>query len=100
MDLWIRSQQKNILQKVSKLYVTTYAEENGYGVYDIQEVDDCDIPLGFYETRERALEVLDEIQRLISLDLLNENISYQEADIYLKTAMLDRMARIYEMPKE
>ena len=56
--------------------------------------------LGKYKTKERALEVLDEIQRLISLDLLNENISYQEADIYLKTAMLDRMARIYEMPKE
>ena len=65
MDLWVRSQDKNILQKVKKLYVTTYAEENGYGIYDIQEVDDCDIPLGFYKTRERALEVFDAIQDLL-----------------------------------
>ena len=80
MELWIRSQDKNILQKVNKLYVTTYAEENGYGIYDIKydDLDDCDIPLGFYKTKERALEILDEIQ----IDMTFES------------------KKVYEMPEE
>lgn len=93
MDLWVRSQDKNILQKVNKLYVTTYAEENGYGIYDIQEVDDCDIALGFYKTRERALEVLDEIQEATLGNFhykcpSNVKVSIKEDTI------------VYEMPKE
>lgn len=93
MDLWIRSQDKNILQKVNKLYVTTYAEENGYGIYDIQEVDDCDIPLGFYKTRERALEVLDDIQRLITdLQYLSYGIENDKFCSY--------RPNVYKMPKE
>ena len=67
MDLWIRSQDKNILEKVNKLYVATCEEENGFGIYDIRydDLDDCDVPLGFYKTKERALEVLDEIHNLL-----------------------------------
>lgn len=95
MDLWIRSQNKKCLIRASMFNLDN--DETGIYCYSNEE-NFC--LLGKYKTKERALEVLDEIQRLISLDLLNENISYQEADIYLKTAMLDRMARIYEMPKE
>lgn len=63
MDLWIRSQDKKILEKVNKLYVTTFSENKGFGIYDLvsDDIDDCDIPLGFYESEERALEVLDDI---------------------------------------
>lgn len=67
MELWIRSQDKTILQKVNKLYVCKYAEKKGYGIYDLlyNDLDDCDVPLGFYKTRERALEVLDRIQEVV-----------------------------------
>lgn len=71
MELWVRSQKRNILEKVSQLYVTTYDEEEGFGIYarNYDDLDDCDIPLGFYKTRERALEVLDEIQKLLTPQL-------------------------------
>ncbi len=64
MELWIRSQDKNILEKVNKLYVATCEEENGFGIYDIRydDLDDCDVPLGFYKTKERALEILTEMK--------------------------------------
>jgi hypothetical protein len=83
MELWVRSQEKNILEKVSQLYVTTYDDEAGFGIYarNYDDLDDCDIPLGFYKKRERALEVLDEIQNIL--------IDYS------------KMSRVvYEMPKE
>lgn len=54
MDLWIRSQDKKVLIICSKLYVGgTYGNE-------IIEEDMCS--LGKYRSKERALEVLDEIQ--------------------------------------
>ena len=51
--------------------------------------------LGIYESKERALEVLDEIQNIFSLKI--ENKSYEEADLILKAKMLDSC---YQMPKE
>ena len=51
--------------------------------------------VGHYETKERALEVLDEIQNIFSLKI--ENKSYEEADLILKAKMLDSC---YQMPKE
>lgn len=73
MELWIRSQDKTILQKVNKLYVCKYAEKKGYGIYDLlcNDLDDCDVPLGFYKTRERALEVLDRIQEVVEYRYYN-----------------------------
>jgi hypothetical protein len=97
MELWIRSQDKKILQQVKNLYVATYSEERGFGIYDLryddlEDIDDCDVPLGFYKSKERALEVLDEIQRHIAYNDIEIssgnacNISYDEY--------------VYEMPKE
>ena len=58
MELWIRSQDKEDLKKAEhigvfneKIYVNGY-EENGY----------C---IGTYKSKERALEVLDEIQNIL-----------------------------------
>lgn len=60
--------------------------ENSGGYYEL---------LGTYKTKERALEVLDEIQNIFSLKI--ENKSYEEADLILKAKMLDSC---YQMPKE
>lgn len=70
MDLWIRSQDRKIFQKVNKLYVATFSEEQGFGIYDLryddlEDIDDCDVPLGFYKSKKRALEVLDDISKRI-----------------------------------
>lgn len=83
MDLWIRSQNKKDLKKAEhigvfneKIYVNGY-EENGY----------C---IGTYKSKERALEVLDEIQ-----ELLVEYVNLSEYCIDNKIT-----SRVYEMPKE
>lgn len=79
MELWIRSQNKEVLAKVSDLYVVIGVEcENLEDGYDIENGD---FRFGRYRTKERALEVLDEIEKYINSDVMMN---------------LD----VYEMPKE
>lgn len=79
MELWIRSQDKNSLIKVEKIEL----------IYDYLCCDNIQLihietdkgRIGSYATRERALEILDEIQNIL--------IDYKN------------MSRVvYEMPKE
>lgn len=96
MELWIRSQDRKILKKVNQLYVTTFNDELGYGIYDInhEDLDDCDISLGFYKTKERALKVLDEIQNAL-LNKWADNVKYEEHYDNEKPRTM-----VYEIPKE
>ena len=61
MELWIRQQDKTILQKVDNLLISN--GNNAEGTFNIYTNS---LPaqniLGRYKTKERALEVLDEIQ--------------------------------------
>lgn len=57
MDLWIRSQNKENLIKTSG-YLRISELNNSYIIQDEQWYD-----IGTYKTKERALEVLDEIQK-------------------------------------
>lgn len=61
MNLWIRSQDKRILQKVDNIFL-----DANYGNKRISTYDGDNIELGTYKTKERALEVLDEIQTELS----------------------------------
>ena len=89
MDLWIRSQDKESLTKVSNIQYTyekgnLYTDVNGkhyIGTY----YDNLKI-LGTYKTKERALEVLDEIQKMDFANNLN--------------VTLTTYGYVYEMPKE
>lgn len=58
MELWIRSQDKLTLMKTTYVYV---AREE-VCAYDENK---CWSTIGVYETQERALEVLDEIQNIL-----------------------------------
>lgn len=71
MELWIRSQDKRILRKVSCIQCDdTYLVEGGY-------------VLGEYKSEERCLEIINSIQHLIvMLSSTNNKIA------------------VYEMPKE
>ena len=78
MELWIRSQNKILLCKVNSLFI----EEDSYkrkGKYRIMANNGW---LGEYNTLERALEVLDEIQK------------------YILLPNMDGSAYVYEMPKD
>lgn len=66
MDLWVRSISKKFLLKVDNILVVE--AENKHCLYTLSH--DEEIELGEYETKERALEVLDEIQKL----LMEQNI--------------------------
>lgn len=88
MNLWIRSQNREQLSKPNKLYVKILNEER----YEILSGEGFYV-LGNYKTKERALEVLDEIQAELIL-------MPDEADLHgLKLEQLTDNI-VYEMPKE
>lgn len=118
MELWIRSQDKTKLVKVTELYIDIPADfgKSGFGVYTKlkSEYNHVDI-LGIYKTKERASEVLDEIQNIFrpkgilkvncildqeakqeifkkfdnQYEIIDKNIEVQQVDTY-----------VYEMPEE
>ena len=88
MELWIRSQDKQYLIQVD--YLCTG------GTYDnevITNKNDISYSLGTYRTKERALEVLDEIQNKINLINLGYDFGSPMVDLKNPTY-------IYQMPKE
>ena len=92
MELWIRIQDKDALRKINTgLYLredlSDYAEGN---VWFIVSSGD---KLGEYKTKERALEVLDEIQNFM---LCNREYGYT-SNVYINELAI---CYIYEMPKE
>ena len=93
MDLWIRSQDKEDLIKVYSLEVASRSNDK-YTILTLINSSTL-VDLGTYETKERALEVLDEIQELFTLRIENETLT--RADLLIKARMLPV---IYQMPKE
>ena len=77
MELWVRSQDKRILQKVDNIFLDANYEDKRISTYDGDNVE-----LGTYKTKERAIEVLDEIQ------------NFMRDYAYVKPTL------IYNMPKD
>lgn len=73
MDLWIRSQNKKMLIKSKKIAIEENKDSDECIIVNYTEnLEWCN--LGIYKTKERALEVLDEIENF----LINDNcIVYQ-----------------------
>ena len=103
MELWVRSQDKEGIYKVDEIYI----DERDYGNDDISYyLRENGVLLGRYATKERALEVLDEIQNLLTPKLILNSAKMvtpvdefivQEQNIY-ETKELSTY--VYEMPKE
>jgi len=95
MELWIRSQDKCTLEKITYLSVGgTYRNEI--------LADDC-CSIGKYKSKERALEVLDEIQKTIInnevIRIIMPNVKDMRGNEELyKENVFNTM--VYEMPKE
>lgn len=92
MELWIRSQDKERLRLVDSLRI--YQEDEGQIDFNIQ---DGGCILGTYKTKERALEVLDEIQKLL-VGYINAEAKGNQANGILGTTYIKTC--FYEMPKE
>lgn len=115
MELWIRSQDKKNLVKIrqislnyqnNKQIIANYTPElyeNSGGYYEL---------LGTYKTKERALEVLNEIQNILSPKYILDSSSIKPAGgFYEENGMIfqyyDANAKIeelstfvYQMPAE
>lgn len=74
MELWIRSQDELLLTKIDYIIV------NGLDIFNQNQL------IGTYQTYERALEVLDSIQRRIEIINNVDNNTFAEC--------------VYEMPKD
>ena len=64
MELWIRTQDKMRLVQPNRLAIKGDSRTIGEGDYYIYESQNS-LRYGTYTTKERALEVLDEIQNII-----------------------------------
>lgn len=96
MELWIRSQDKSSIVKVDNLYVSVgnficYYVEKGKEVPNTYYRPSGE--LGRYETKERALEVLDEIENKINLINLGHDFGSPMIDLKNPTY-------IYQMPEK
>ena len=113
MDLWIRSQDRCELRKVNGVVMAQ--EGKFFAIYPVvKELGELEF-LGHYKSEERALEVLDEIQKLLTPQVceLAKKIANNEYNDYNKLtniyAIMDGTGTvnvseistvIYEMPKE
>ena len=97
MELWIRSQGKEFLMKVDNINLGIDVDTNEPNrLFTFVGGAITSFTLGIYKTKERALEVLDEIQEFIedkeksnieiTSDGINQSITYPKI--------------VYEMPKE
>ena len=89
MELWIHSQDKMKLVLVKNIVISVMSDSTWIEYKDY----DGTFKLGEYKTKERALEVLDEIQKKINLINIGHDFGSPMIDLKNPTY-------IYEMPKE
>lgn len=95
MELWIRTQKRDNLIKVDwlKMEEIPNGYDKEYYIYYKNER-----LLGIYKTKERALEVLDEIQKILKPKIklkYNDDFTMNVSSIELQPATY-----VYEMPEE
>ncbi len=91
MDLWIRSQDREAILKVKNIFYSTNSKnEHLIRCFIVDNLENGIVVLGEYKTKERALEVLDEIQDILNpTGLRGSLIGVNQINIY-----------VYQMPKE
>ena len=94
--MWVRTQDKETLVKADKLYID---KNNNKYTINFDSCTDRWYILGTYKSKERAIEVLDEIQERIS-PKFNYEGNNEEVDVFIKTQMLNSMIAVYQMPEE
>ena len=97
MNLWIRTRDRAGILKCEKLYIQVL---NG----EFYILNENEFPLGTYKTRERALEVLDEIEERImiinTISLAKDSVSLIAYKNALSEEKIKGIGYPYQMPKE
>lgn len=114
MEIWVRSQDRKNLIKINALYTDIPSDfgQEGFGIYcDKRDsyVSNTLLKIGQYKTKERTLEVLDEIQKLIK-PTFKINYEYDDSQPIIDGEWLKSLKAeskieelscyVYEMPKE
>ena len=109
MDLWIRSQDKEQLRKIVDLKYQkgTLEDEEIEVIIGTTQYDEWEV-LGKYKTKERALEVLDEIQSKLNPQMVLSKLGNPIAEtcdglVYIEPneyEIKELSTYVYEMPKE
>ena len=97
--MWIRSQHKGNLVKTTSLEIE--ARNSGkYEIWDYQEKHQTF--LGEYSTKERALEVLDEIQDKIAIieTMRIMGVTELTSKMWEKVTREKEVRAVYQMPEE
>lgn len=100
MDLWIRSQDKMNLVRIKQISVNYRDNRQIIANYMPEEYENSGEYyelLGTYKSKERVLEVLDEIQKYITptLSLLDDTLNGKQI------CQVDNiLSMVYKMPKE
>lgn len=104
MELWVRSQDKDILMKVDSLII----DEDKKCIFTHDKINSVGMTytLGKYKTKERTFEVLDEIQEYLKFSK-NAEINNKDFLRYLNEVcgqekcneILNNIS-VYEMPKD
>lgn len=111
MELWIRSQSRLSLVKITDVCIDYNNQKSIIANFrNLGNGDDDYFPLGEYDTEERTLEVLDEIQNILKPQLLirrNDNndkvlLGALQKGVTQKIDMeyKELSTYVYEMPKE
>ena len=106
MELWVRSQDKENTVKIMNQYGLKYNDKKmiiaNYQPDFTDKYDGYYEVLGTYKSKERALEVLDEIQNAILGIIADEDVEEQDKKRYTGTAIASRVSEniVYEMPKK
>lgn len=93
MELWIRTQDRMRLVKANRLHIKQESKNFGgdWYIYESQN----SLRYGTYNSKERTLEVLDDIQTMLS-PKLHSVINKDGINI----EVLDKNYDVYEMPLE
>ena len=105
MNLWIRTQNRMRLFNISlDVSVIGILDEKGNIDHYMIGCNDyeMDYELGTYKSKERALEVLDEIQNCLLWAFNDEELNSLKAKKYTTSAFISMKSNnlIYEMPLE
>lgn len=89
MELWIRSQDGHKILKANEIYVCRHDNNHVYANTSIE----CGIELGNYATKQRALEILNEIQNKL-------NVRHSESRSMEYIILSQIVPIVYDMPLE
>ena len=107
MELWIRSQDRKRLIKIEEVYMVEddYKKDNILSFPKYYIGNTLVGHLGIYKTKERALEVLNEMQKIINQNLMfhidKSQCNTIEDIANPKFIIRDvNIPRVYEMPED